>query len=164
MKTAGEAPAVRSQFELSLSGPGRRLEEGSRSSTLNSRGFFESDRSTSRSSATGASTAVSRAGRQGADPVQTRRRCEVASHPRPLASVDLASGRECATARGVRRLVVQWWHPITALSNWYVSRRARTSGAPRRLRLPQRPAARVLPVRESSRTVGVGRTASLIAL
>jgi D-inositol-3-phosphate glycosyltransferase len=70
-----------------------------------------------------------RAGRQGNDP--SARREDVPSDlrlvpwfPWTWVSAAAAIGRESPDV-----LVLQWWHPITALSSWYVARRARQAGA-----------------------------------
>lgn len=70
-----------------------------------------------------------RAGRQGADP--SVRQEDVPSNSRLVPWFPWTWVR---TAAEIRRespdvVVFQWWHPITALSSWYVARRARKAGA-----------------------------------
>lgn len=69
-----------------------------------------------------------RAGRQGTDP--SVRREDVPSDRR---LVPWFPWTWVAAAATIRRespdvVVFQWWHPITALSSWYVARRARRAG------------------------------------
>ena len=70
-----------------------------------------------------------RAGRQGADP--SARREEVPSDARlvpwfPWTWVGAAATIQRDSPDAV---AFQWWHPITALSSWYLARRARRAGA-----------------------------------
>ena len=71
----------------------------------------------------------SRAGRQGIDP--SARQEDVPSDSRLVPWLPWTWAGAAATIRRERPDVVvfQWWHPITALSCWYVARRARRSGA-----------------------------------
>src|SRR3954471_15892317 len=71
-----------------------------------------------------------RAGRQGTDP--SARRKDVPVDSRQL--VPWLPWTWAAAARTIQRespdaVVFQWWHPVTALSSWYVARRARRTGA-----------------------------------
>jgi glycosyltransferase involved in cell wall biosynthesis len=70
-----------------------------------------------------------RAGRQGTDP--SSRQEDVPSDTR---LVPWFPWTWIGAAAAIRReapdvVVFQWWHPITALSSWYVARRARRGGA-----------------------------------
>jgi glycosyltransferase involved in cell wall biosynthesis len=73
--------------------------------------------------------AFARAGRQGADP--SARQEDVPSEIRLVPWFPWTWVRAAATIRRESPDVVvfQWWHPITALSSWYVARRARRAGA-----------------------------------
>jgi D-inositol-3-phosphate glycosyltransferase len=71
----------------------------------------------------------SRAGRQGTDP--SVRRDDVPSDARlvpwfPWTWVGAAASLRLESPEVV---VFQWWHPITALSSWFIARRARRAGA-----------------------------------
>ena len=70
-----------------------------------------------------------RAGRQGADP--SARREDVPSHGGLVPWLPWTWVEAVATIRRESPDVVvfQWWHPITALSSWYLARRARKAGA-----------------------------------
>ena len=70
-----------------------------------------------------------RAGRQGADPSVHRE--DVPSSRRLVPWLPWTWLSAAATIRRESPDVVvfQWWHPITALSSWYVARRARRAGA-----------------------------------
>lgn len=70
-----------------------------------------------------------RAGRQGADP--SVRQEDVPSDRRLVPWLPWTWLRAGATIRGESPdvVVLQWWHPITALSSWYIARRARKAGA-----------------------------------
>jgi glycosyltransferase involved in cell wall biosynthesis len=70
-----------------------------------------------------------RAGRQGADP--SARQEDVPSESRLVPWFPWTWVGAAATIRRESPDVVvfQWWHPITALSSWYVARRARRAGA-----------------------------------
>jgi D-inositol-3-phosphate glycosyltransferase len=111
----GPGPGTRggiAQFNTELT---RRLrEEGSSASILAYRRTYP---------------AFVRAGRQGTDP--SARRDDVPSDTRLVPWFPWTWVSAAATVRrespGV--VVVQWWHPITALSSWYVARRARKTGA-----------------------------------
>jgi glycosyltransferase involved in cell wall biosynthesis len=71
----------------------------------------------------------SRAGRQGPDP--SARQEDVPSEARLVPWFPWTWLGAAATIRRESPDVVvfQWWHPITALSSWYVARRARAAGA-----------------------------------
>ncbi len=72
--------------------------------------------------------AFSRAGRQGPDPSAKQIEVSHASILVPwLPWTWVAAGRKLRDVRP-DTLVIQWWHPITAVCTWYVSRRARTMG------------------------------------
>jgi D-inositol-3-phosphate glycosyltransferase len=70
-----------------------------------------------------------RAGRQGADP--SARQEEVPSETGLVPWFPWTWLRAAATIRKESPDVVvfQWWHPITAVSSWYLARRARGAGA-----------------------------------
>jgi glycosyltransferase involved in cell wall biosynthesis len=70
-----------------------------------------------------------RAGRQGTDP--SAHQDDVPSDIRLVPWFPWTWVRAAATIRreSPEVVVFQWWHPITALSSWYVARRARTAGA-----------------------------------
>jgi glycosyltransferase involved in cell wall biosynthesis len=70
-----------------------------------------------------------RAGRQGADP--SARQEEVPSETELVPWFPWTWLRAAATIRKESPDVVvfQWWHPITAVSSWYLARRARGAGA-----------------------------------
>jgi glycosyltransferase involved in cell wall biosynthesis len=70
-----------------------------------------------------------RAGRQGPDP--SARQEDVPSDARLVPWFPWTWARAAATLQRESPdvVVLQWWHPITALSSWHVARRARKAGA-----------------------------------
>lgn len=72
---------------------------------------------------------LARAGRQGADP--SLRQEDVPSDRWLVPWLPWTWLRAGATIRSEPPdvVVLQWWHPITALSSWYIARRARKAGA-----------------------------------
>ena len=71
----------------------------------------------------------SRAGRQGADPSARREEVPSGNGLVPWFPWTWAGAAATIRRESPQVVVFQWWHPITALSSWYVARQARRAGA-----------------------------------
>jgi len=67
----------------------------------------------------------SRAGRQGRDPSRLQEDVSSAAILVPWLPWTWLRARSALRSRSPQTVVVQWWHPITSLSTWYLARLAR---------------------------------------